>query len=309
MLLSEVEKSGPGGRASITTKHMAQVFGTAGGYVEAEAVRRRRRLLSLALAGIGALGVLWGLTVGLALPRGQLSVWFVLGNSGVALLGIAAIGKWTLPKLDEIERGRLSMKRGAQGEGCVAAELERLPAAFRVFHDVPTPSGNLDHVVVGPTGVFVLDAKNWRGIVSPDGKGELLLNGKALDKAYVRQFVGRVMGVREQVKVLAPGMDPYFKAVFVFTAAKVDAGWGKTGSAHCMREDQLIDYITEAKAGNRIDLWVVKMISQAFASLVQGGAGAQGSMREGMAGRSNGLRERVLNLFPKSVAAGNATKA
>ena len=45
-------------------------------------------------------------------------------------------------------------------------------------------------LVVGPTGVFVLDTKAWRGVVTSDGKGELLLNGQPTDKPYIRQFVG-----------------------------------------------------------------------------------------------------------------------
>ena len=40
---------------------------------------------------------------------------------------------------------------------------------------------------------------------------------------YVKKFMGRVMGTRERVAVLAPGVDPFFKAVFVFTSAWVDA--------------------------------------------------------------------------------------
>lgn len=56
--------------------------------------------------------------------------------------------------------------------------------------------GDLDHVVVGPTCVFVLDSKNWRGVVSSDGNGELFFNDEPTDKQYIRQFVGRMLGNR-----------------------------------------------------------------------------------------------------------------
>jgi hypothetical protein len=56
--------------------------------------------------------------------------------------------------------------KGAQGEYLVHKELARLPDEFIVFHDYHPrgPDGkrarwNVDHIVVGPAGVFVLDAK------------------------------------------------------------------------------------------------------------------------------------------------------
>ena len=49
---------------------------------------------------------------------------------------------------------------------------------FRTVHDLTTLFANVDHVVIGPIGVFILDAKAWRGVVQPDGKEELLVNGQ-----------------------------------------------------------------------------------------------------------------------------------
>ena len=124
----------------------------------------------------------------------------------------------------------------------------------------------MDHVVIGPTGVFALDTKNWRGVVSADGKGEVLINGR-FEKPYIRQFVGRVMGIKDRVKALAPGVDPYIQAVFVFTSARVDANWGTTGNVHCIRDDQLHDYIVESKKGKR--LTPKEVIARAFAALAR----------------------------------------
>jgi hypothetical protein len=115
--------------------------------------------------------------------------------------------------------------------------------------------------------VFVLDAKNWRGVVSAAGNGELLLNNNPTDKPHVKQFVGRIMGIKDRVKALAPGLDPYFQAVFVFTSARVEAGWGTTGKLHCIRDEQLYDYIVESKRGNKLTNEQVETIAQAFLGL------------------------------------------
>ncbi len=64
--------------------------------------------------------------------------------------------------------------RGAVGELAVAAELQGLSNDFFVFHDVrlhaaselrfdgkPVKSAQVDHLVVGPTGVFLIETKSW----------------------------------------------------------------------------------------------------------------------------------------------------
>jgi len=159
------------------------------------------------------------------------------------------------------------MLRGAAGEIQVGNLLTKLPESYCVINDLSTPNGNIDHVVVGPTGVFVLDTKAWRGVVSADGKGELLLNGLPTDKPYIRQFVGRMMGVREKVLTLAPGMEVRHNAVFVFTAARVEAKWGTTGYLNCITDDQLNNYITEKDFGKKLTADEVSQIAQAFLGL------------------------------------------
>jgi hypothetical protein len=52
---------------------------------------------------------------------------------------------------------------GATGERQTAALLARLPDGWRVAHDIADGRGNWDHVVVGPTGVYVIDTKTYSG--------------------------------------------------------------------------------------------------------------------------------------------------
>lgn len=161
------------------------------------------------------------------------------------------------------------MLRGAMGEHHVADKLANFPDEFCVINDLTTPFGNLDHVVIGPTGVYVLDSKNWRGVVSGNGKGELLWNGQPTDKPLIRPFIGRVMGIRDKVRTLAPGLDPFYQAAFVFTSARVDAKWGYTGSVHCITDDQLHNYIVEKNYGTKLKPEEVQRIAQAFLGLAQ----------------------------------------
>jgi hypothetical protein len=112
-----------------------------------------------------------------------------------------------------------------------------------------------------------MDTKNWRGVVSADGKGELLLNGKATDKPFIRQFVGRMMGIRDKVLLLAPGHDLFYQGVFVFTSARVEAKWGTTKNVNCITDDQLRSYIVEKDFGKRLSKEEIERIAQAFLGL------------------------------------------
>jgi hypothetical protein len=194
-----------------------------------------------------------------------------VGNDKILMLGIASMlvlfSKRVDKKLNALEREVVAMQRGATGEVAVGLALANFPDEFCVINDLTTPFGNLDHVVVGPTGVFVMDTKNWRGVVSADGKGELLLNGKATDKPLINQFIGRMMGVRDKVKLLATGLDPFYSAVFVFTSARVEAKWGTTRNVHCITDDQLRAYIVEKDFGKRLTKEEVERIAQAFLGL------------------------------------------
>ncbi|GAA4124009.1 hypothetical protein GCM10022415_29710 [Knoellia locipacati] len=59
---------------------------------------------------------------------------------------------------------------GAEGERRVAAHLSALPETWIVLHDRLLSPGlsavNLDHVVVGPSGAYFIDAKNWKGSIT-----------------------------------------------------------------------------------------------------------------------------------------------
>lgn len=55
--------------------------------------------------------------------------------------------------------------RGAQGEMAVGRMLETLPEDWTVFHALPvgTRESDIDHLVVGPGGVFTINTKHHRG--------------------------------------------------------------------------------------------------------------------------------------------------
>ena len=87
----------------------------------------------------------------------------------------------------------LTWNKGIKGERIVAEYLEKqLPKDFIILNDVKFPGsyGNLDHVIVGPTGVFVIETKNLSGFFVIDNKIWLFKKDRLLNiplKKYITQ--------------------------------------------------------------------------------------------------------------------------
>jgi Nuclease-related domain len=122
------------------------------------------RTLPWRVAVILGIGVGGGVLGRLVAPRLSL----VLG----ALAAVAA--GWGLrfkPSPDAV-----AWRRGAAGERRTARLLGQLERhGWAVLHDLAVPGSraNLDHLVIGPGGVFVIDSKQYRGHLQLDRSGRL----------------------------------------------------------------------------------------------------------------------------------------
>jgi hypothetical protein len=88
-------------------------------------------------------------------------------------------------KAARLQRRAELFERGAEGEQATAGALTVLPAGWTALHDVRWPNrrlANIDHIVVGPGGIFVIDSKNWSGHISVE-HGRLRQNGRLREKA------------------------------------------------------------------------------------------------------------------------------
>ena len=96
---------------------------------------------------------------------------------------------------------------GGVGEAKVGARLEELGGAeVLVLHDrrIPGTRANIDHIAVGPAGVYVIDAKRYR-----DAKVEVRRTGGLFRPVVEQLFVGG----RDRTK-LVTGLAPQVSAVY-----------------------------------------------------------------------------------------------
>lgn len=149
---------------------------------------RFRLVLVAPIALLGGAAVMasaasWVGAVALPVPA-----WAQLA-AGVVLVLVSLV-VWPRP-----DPGRWA--RGAAGERATAALLERLPSGrWFVLHDLALPGSraNVDHLVIGPTGVWVVDTKAYRARVKARW-GRVLVGGVPLSTAAVRWEAGVVAGL------------------------------------------------------------------------------------------------------------------
>lgn len=112
--------------------------------------------------------------------------WITLGVEAVVIASILAADAVAWPLVDR-------WGRGASGEENVGRVLDGLrDSGWFALHDVTLGRGNIDHVLVGPAGIFTIETKSHRGRISADQ-----IDSWMLRQAYAEaKAVERIAGLR-----------------------------------------------------------------------------------------------------------------
>jgi hypothetical protein len=94
---------------------------------------------------------------------------------------------------------------GGRGERRLAEVLGRIRSkGFIVFHDLPGTESNIDHVVVGPTGIYAIEAKAWNvigsGTIDYANESEVILGGRITDGRVLRQARSSALSINLQLR-------------------------------------------------------------------------------------------------------------
>jgi Nuclease-related domain len=114
-------------------------------------------------------------------------------------------------------------RRGAAGErrtACLLGPLER--HGWAILHDLALPGSraNIDHLVIGPGGVFVVDSKQYRGRLQLDRSGRLWHGRYPLAPA-----LGAVSFEADQAAQVLTDPDVVVRPIMAIHGAHVP--WGK----------------------------------------------------------------------------------
>jgi len=117
---------------------------------------------------------------------------------GVVIAALSLIDRVAVPRVER-------WSQGARGEEDVGRALEALGDGWAVFHDIDTGRGNIDHVVIGPAGLFTVETKSRRGRIRVSDIDERMLRQAWAQKKWLEEASGQ--GV---------------EALLVFSAAYLD---------------------------------------------------------------------------------------
>jgi Nuclease-related domain len=210
--------AGTGADRSVDAVQVPASVGRPGGSAQARWRRQRgaewatwSRTLPWRVAAALGIGAAGGLLGSLLAPRLSLA----LGTLAVVAAGV---GLRFRPSPDAI-----AWRRGAAGERRTARLLGPLERhGWVVLHDlaVPGSQANLDHLAIGPGGVFVVDSKQYRGRLRLDALGKLWHGRYPLDPA-----VRAASWEADQAAQVLP--DPGVAVVPIVAVHGVQVPWGK----------------------------------------------------------------------------------
>jgi hypothetical protein len=143
---------------------------------------------------------------------------FPTGATVVALL----VGILAIYKIRRAVKELTFMVRGLKGEQHVGQLLqtELMPLGYYVIHDIVCEGFNIDHVLIGPGGVFSVETKvrykpaKGNATVTYDGK-KVLINGFESDRDPVVQAHASARRIKEILKEYS-GSDAYVSGVVLF---------------------------------------------------------------------------------------------
>ena len=239
---------------------MAQTIGEAGRYATEKEGDLLRKILFFIMIMVMVVGVAFGFS---RVYFGSWWPWLFV----ILEFALFYYGKGIIEKLIS---QREAWRAGGDGEREVAEYLDRLPQSYHVIHDIATDFGNLDHVVVCEKGIFAIETKRWKGTISSDKSGGLLLNNQKTSKNPVKTLAGTIMRIKERLEPLTQLPDIYIQGLLVFPISRVEARWGETGIAHCLSPDKLEYYFDKwYKPRTLLRPEEVKRIARGFLALAR----------------------------------------
>lgn len=124
------------------------------------------------------------------------TAWTVFGLRGMPLLLVELVAVGAMLAGDRLYSAQADRwLRGAEGERAVGAVLAQLEdEGWRALHDISLGRGNVDHVLVGPGGIFTIETKSHPGRIGIDR-----IDPKMLKQAYAeKKLLENVTGLNVQ---------------------------------------------------------------------------------------------------------------
>jgi hypothetical protein len=142
--------------------------------------------------------------------------------SELPLIGLVVTGLAITAFRGNVRRWR-NWSAGKLGETAVAEALKSLSNDYVLLNDLTLPNGygNVDHLVIGPNGIFVIETKNYSGYIKCWGD-KWYVNGRRI-RSLSKQAKRNAIGIKNNLeKVFTEHRTrmPYVNGLLVFVNRK-----------------------------------------------------------------------------------------
>lgn len=147
-----------------------------------------------------------------------------------------------------IRVNRRMLEAGVFGEKLVAGILSKLNDKWYVFNDIVVNDAQIDHVLVGPKGIFCIETKTWASCaVTPDGKWwEWDRRDRMWHPAHINPAEQNWFHIKALKKLLG---DSFIHSIIVLAHPRPRLSIGvktaEPGHARICRHTELLSVITE----------------------------------------------------------------
>jgi hypothetical protein len=229
---------------------MAKMHNLAGQYCKSRAFREVDRYQAIALTMTLLTGVVMGFyvwpfllhvpgVVAVFVRHGLATFFGVIGTSGIVLIWLMHRMKGPI---ESIWKERVKWLRGGQGEAYVALLLrDDLPDGWHIFNNIMIRDKyDIDHVVVGPRGLFAISTKAGRGFYSESEEGAIFFNGNPTE--FLDEAVGLAVKLHDRLEAMTGKSIPFVQPILAAPLAYIGFPT-RSRTAWVVHEDNMVEML------------------------------------------------------------------
>jgi len=229
---------------------MAKMYNLAGQYCKSRAFREVDRFQAIALTVALITGVVVGfyvwpfllhapVIVAVFVRHGPTVFFWLIVTSGTVLIWLMHRMKGPL---ESIWKERIKWLRGGQGEAYVALLLrDDLPDGWHIFNNIMIRDKyDIDHVVVGPRGLFAISTKAGRGLYSESEERAILFNGKPTE--FLDEAVDLAVKLHDRLEAITGKSIPFVQPILAAPLAYIGFPT-RSRTAWVVHEDNMVEML------------------------------------------------------------------
>jgi hypothetical protein len=195
---------------------------------------------------LGGIGALWGIT--------RNNIIIIIASAALMQIG------WVIYK--KSRKNEYACRKGITGEQTVINALMNLNDSFYLINDITLqqPYGNIDHILLGPNGIFVIETKNYKGNIECNGdewhrlyknrRGPKDFTMTSPSKQVKRNAVGLKNFLSNAADIMKNKPYLFINSILVFTEPDIDLKLNNP-TVPVLKAEDLINYINNFKSRNQ----------------------------------------------------------